>query len=305
MMRRAEQGNSGFLGVGLRIGRGVVGWKIRTRQRSEEASPAYIDAEAMKITLYSAASPTELGDDVSPAELSRFDGITLEKDLSDHMDDDMLDLGIGGGDARLLWLPQSGLTVAVDFWAPRRLSEDEVRKLREYVSGQLEDGFGESGFDVESDNRRIHLTADVDSPIAVEQSDDGRVIPTPSPVALAARDGDMAWLQAAVADGADIDGRLGGYTGLQLSILHARVSEAIWLIERGANVRLLAPSNDSCLHLCAVARELDDESSAEIARQLLSHGADPGPLDQAGQTAAKLARSRGKMTLAELLAHAS
>src|SRR4051812_22355352 len=107
----------------------------------------------MRITLRSPAE-VEAAQEASaglPDLLRQLDGVAVPcPPLSEDMDSSLADLGIVGGTIRLVRAGVDALDVAVDFWAPRRLSEKDIRALCDYVQGQMSDGVGESGFSVEA-----------------------------------------------------------------------------------------------------------------------------------------------------------
>jgi hypothetical protein len=181
------------------------------------------------------------------------------------------------------------------------LTDDEMGKLTSDTQGQLTDGAGENGFDTDVVGRRVCVYPNPRSDLVVEQVEDGTAVPPPSRVAIAAREGDLAGLRKAIADGEEIEGRLQGYTGLHLAILYAHEEEAAELLSRGADPNALDPDQESALHLCAVSNSLGGLASAAIARRLLEAGAKAEARTPQGYTAFELAALRKKGELVSLL----
>src|SRR5262249_50327356 len=150
----------------------------------------------------------------------------------------------------------------------------QIDTLKDDTKAQLSDGIGEDGFEVFASGSRFILMSNIEKPISVEKVVDGVVVPLPSRIARAARDGDLQALNSAIAAGDDIDGELQGYSGLHLSILYGNRKEALRLIENGANANLCDKNGNTPLHLCALSNALDDEDSAAISTALLKQGAD-------------------------------
>src|SRR5215469_16666423 len=215
--------------------------------------------------------------------------------MYNYLDMELIDQGIVGGIIRVAWTAGSGLEIIIDYWAPDTLHHSYISRLRDETIGQLSDGIGECGFEVLLDERKLLLVADTDATVDVEQVYDGKPIPMPSRVARAARDGDMALLNEALASGEPIDSLIQGYSGLHLAITFGHIDAALLLISKGANVNLrVRDGNETPLHVCALTNSLSDSDSATVASALLSHGADKTIKTASGDTAASFAENRRK-----------
>lgn len=224
------------------------------------------------------------------------------ENIADYLDTELADIGIIGGTIRCSFSHSGGLKLWTDYWAPQRLGEDDLAKLVQYTISQWEDGIGESGFRFELELGSVDVFVSCEEKdIDVEQFDDGRDVPSPSQVAISARDGDLSALSVAIAAGEDIEGSHQGYSALHLAILYGNVCGALLLIRHGADVDRLDSHGELPLHLCATSSSLSDEQSTEIALELVKHGADQHRPSSTGDTAAMLAKSRGKAKLERAL----
>ncbi|AMV39822.1 ankyrin repeat domain-containing protein [Planctomyces sp. SH-PL62] len=227
---------------------------------------------------------------------SHFEDFALEP----YLDEEIADLGVVGGEIRAV-VRDGSAAIQIEFHAPEALDDEAIEALREFASDQMSDGIGEHGFDVVLDGRGW-LLVPAGGPIEVEQVDDGRYVPPPSAVAIAARDGDLDGLRLALSDGgADLDATHQGYTGLHLAIIYGQPETALLLIDQGADPGKLDPSGDAPLDSCALSSSLDDEDSARVAEALLAAGADPDRVGSTGGTPRILAELRGKPKLLEVL----
>ena len=239
--------------------------------------------------------------------LRMLDGMKLLDDgdpgMAVHLDDDMIDVGIVGGDISFSYSFVSGLRVNAEYWAPVRLDPPLLERLVQFTLTQWSDGAGEGGFDVNTARGEVVVLAD-ESPenARLLEQEDTRKVALPSKVAICAREGDMTGLLAALDAGEAVDGTLGGYRALHLAILSGHVEVARCLVDRGADVNAADQYGGSPLHLCAVARALSDEDSARIARSLLERGARRDAVDEGKRTVAELAEIREKPLLRALVA---
>jgi hypothetical protein len=215
---------------------------------------------------------------------------------------DLVDHGIVGGIIRMTCAPNHRLEIVVDYWAPDILEPSCINQLRDETVGQLSDGIGEAGFAVALGGRECIIVPEVDKAPDVEIVHDGKPVPIPSRIARAARDGNMALLQEAVASGEEIDSLIQGMSGLHLAIAFGHVEEAIFLISKGSNPNLVVEDGDETpLHLCALSNALSDSDSAMVARALLSKGADKCLATASGATALSLAEVRKKTEMLRVL----
>jgi len=232
------------------------------------------------------------------------DGWSYEDDrLENYLDPAIADQGVIGGVIRAVVTREGNVCIVLDYWSPVALDEKTIDALREDTTGQLEDGIGENGFEFVAQGRQWRLVPDLDRPLEVEQFDDGKYVPPPPRIAMAAREGDLAVLRDALAStDQDVNALHQGHTGLHLAIIYGHVDAALLLIAHGADANKADASVDAApLDLCALSNSLSDEDGARIADALLSNGADPTRVGLTGESPRSLAEIRGKVRLAELL----
>lgn len=209
-----------------------------------------------------------------PAIFCKLDGAEDADFCANYLDFDLADLGVIGGTVRLIYDPDAKqLRVTTEYQCPVALTDDQLEQLIDETRGQWSDGIGENCFNDLEDEIPGHIDLCVDrADVTVEQFDDGREVKSPSPLAKAAREGDLSAIKAQLDAGADINARLLGYTPLHFAIIYCHSDAALELIEHGADV--LAPDLMGCDALLAVAMgKFTDEESARIARELLVRGA--------------------------------
>lgn len=220
--------------------------------------------------------------------------------IADYLDRELADIGIIGGSTRCRFSHAEGLRLCTDYWAPRSLEEDELRQLVQYTIAQWEDGIGESGFLMSLRTKAVDVFPSCqEEDVIVDQHEDGTDVPSPSHVAIGARDGDLDALTTALEAGESVEGTIQGYGALHLAILYGNVDAALTLIQHGADVNRLDCLGDSPLHLCATSNALEDEECATIAQALIKAGADRGKPSATGESVAALAKIRGKENLRE------
>jgi len=231
---------------------------------------------------------------------SGLDGLPLTDDpLSDHLDPQLADAGVIGGEIQL---SVEGTTCGfrVIYWVPAEFSTDEISQLELYTCAQFDDGVGEDGFEVNLDGQIAVALADTDAPIRHELLDDGRTVPTPSSVAISARDGNVSLLRELLKADEPVDGMHQGYTGLHLAILYGHSDCARLLLAANANPNLEDLQGTTPLQLTALSNSLDDDASQSLTQSLLEAGADPSHSNANGESAKSYAESRSKSKTAAL-----
>jgi hypothetical protein len=219
-------------------------------------------------------------------------------DLSNYLDVDLAKLGIVGGTLYCESTADHQLWLGVDYWAPAKLPSEVVNALNEEVVGQLEDGVGEGGLLITHEATELLIEAQTEDPPEIDQVDDGRTVPPPPVLAIAAYEGDVdALTRLLTADASMIDQKLLGCTALQLAILYAHPMAAIKLLENGADPNVLDHMGNTPLEICAMANSLTDADSALIARALLQAGVDANHLMDNGENARSMALLRGKVAM--------
>jgi hypothetical protein len=222
--------------------------------------------------------------------------------LENYLDAEVADRGVVGGVIHADVSKDGGLQILVDYWSPAALDDATVESLEQFTKAQLLDGIGEGGFEAVAEGRRVLIVPDLSRPVEVDRSEDGKAVKQPSPIAIAARDGNLSALSDALDNkAADVDSTHQGYTGLHFAILYGHADAAILLIEHGADVQRIDPTGNSPLDLCALSNSLSDEDSARVARALLSKGADPSRVGSTGRTPRGLAELRDKKATAEAI----
>ncbi len=223
----------------------------------------------------------------------KYEGESLEA----FLDSQLADKGIVGGLLRVE-LTDDGAAIAVDYWCHESLPEKTIDLLKEYTTGQLEDGVGENGFEVMADGCAIRLIADTDRGMRFEQVDDGCFVPPPSVIAIAARDGDISKLISVIQNApSKLNVVHQGHTPLQLAILFGHADAVEVLLHAGADPNRRNHAGDTTLELCVMSNALSDETSAAVAKALLEHGA----IRQRMERAIAIAQQRGKHETASVL----
>jgi len=256
----------------------------------------------MRISFRSGAYVIDNETDEPVAAPRALDGWFFADDrLEDYLEFPLADLGVVGGEIRAMVARDGQPHIVVDYWSPAPLDGKSIEMLEESTIGQLSDGMGENGFEFVSDGRHLLLMPDLSLPLEVQQFDDGKRIPPPSRVAIAAREGDLAGIRDALAfNNADVDSPLVGCTGLHLALLYGHADAALLLIAHGADVNKPDDVGGTPLDLCALSNHLSDEDSVHIAQALLSRGADPTHVSETGDTPRSFAESRSKWNLVKL-----
>ncbi len=225
---------------------------------------------------------------------------TLEL-MGDYLDPDLVDFGIVGGEIHVV-VRESVVRLQVVYWLPQQPTQDVLARLQNDTAAQFDDGMGEGGFPYDIGSAHVIVTADTASPINVDVFDDGRIIPKPSSIAIAARDGDLPRLRKSiVSDPSSIDALLQGYSGLHLAIVYGHLEAVRDLIAAGADSNRLAPEGSTPLELCALTNSLNDDDSRAVAQLLLEAGANPNHTTMSGDSVRTYAEIRGKFRMLELL----
>ena len=256
----------------------------------------------MRLTYIFSARVSDDNSDAIVSAPDRLDGRKLTEDTVDkYLDRDLADLGVLGGEIRLS-AKDGEANVVVTYWLPGITDEALISRLQAYTVAQLDDGIGEGGFQIDSDGERLLVTAYTDWTESVEATDDGRPIPDPPRIAIAARDGELWALAAAIeADKSEIDRLHQGYSALQLAILNGHSDAIPVLLSAGANPNQLDSLGSTPLELCALSNSLDDDQSRRVAQFLIDAGATPNHTTPNGETAKSYALLRQKSRMAEIL----
>jgi hypothetical protein len=223
-----------------------------------------------------------------------------DSQLALYLDSDLCDAGVIGGDLHIAFHGDE-VRIVVDYWAPT-VSSQLLTLLRDYTHGQMTDGIGECGFEISSGTERVMVIPETDMPLTVECYDDGKLVPLPSKIAIAARDGYLETLQIEIhASPERINDLHGGYSPLHLAIQSGNTAIVELLLTCNANPNQLDPLGDSPLQLCALSNRMDDDASSRIARMLLNNHADATYVSPTGNTAKEYAMNRKKQKLVDLL----
>jgi len=202
--------------------------------------------------------------------------------------------------------------VLSEFWAPQRLSETDLDRLVQDTRGQWSDGIGEGPWyekALADSQVRIDVSpSNVDQELRVEQTEDGRRVPSLS-LWKAAQAGDVKAIQEALAAGENVNVSRQGFNALHMALRHGRTDAALLLIARGADVNASDLVKRTPLMACAASRDLNDVASVTVALALISAGADAkfedldGGVDEKGRGATALywAKRENKERLANVL----
>lgn len=242
------------------------------------------------------------------SRIRKIDCVETEDTCGNYLDNDLADLGITGGTLKLTYDHGTcQFRVTTEYTSPVKLGPELLEQLIGNTTGQWTDGLGESCFsDLEDD---LGVTIELFEPtreIDVKQIDDGRQVKPSTPLAKAAREGNLTSLQNYLDAGADIDARQQGYTPLLLAVGNGRVEAALELIKRGADVNARDREGFDALIWTALSNALSDDDAALLAKELLERGAPAsgmrGGPEWAGFTPLFMANNRQKRKLTEVLA---
>lgn len=221
--------------------------------------------------------------------------------LSDYLDFEIADLGVTGGVIRI-WVDDNTGGFEVSYTVPEKISDEMVQNLKEFTIAQFDDGVGEDGFGLELDGKLIYLKPDTDTAIRHELIDDRKKVRRPSRIAIAAREGRFSTLRDLLkSQNQEINNLHQGFSALHLAIIYGHFEEIKLLISYGADLNLSDIDDTTPLELCALSNSLDDDQSCEIAKLLLSKGANPKHICSDGETAESYALCRNKSKLVQLL----
>ncbi|MGN6544228.1 MAG: ankyrin repeat domain-containing protein [Aureliella sp.] len=224
-----------------------------------------------------------------------------EEKIENFLPLELAQRGIIGGEVSLTASPEKA-TVTITYWAPGPVDDSLVQGLLEATHMQVVDGLGEGGFPFHRGDRLLVALADIDAEPVPSIIEDAREVLPPPQIAVAARNGNLESLKAALeSDASRIDASFQGYSALHYALIYGPPEMAELLINAGADVNFLDPQGDSPLMRCALANHLDDQQSAAIGKLLIENGARVQLRDDAGRTAKDLAEIRRKPRLAALL----
>jgi hypothetical protein len=249
--------------------------------------------------------PAVVVEDSSGTEVPAPEAITnrelATRQLETYFDPNIADAGIVGGRIRAI-AHQGKAAIEVTYWFPPGTPPSIIEQLTEYTVAQLKDGVGEGGLELEVDGERLRVIANTYGQMRAEVVEDGQVVPQPSPVAIAAREGNLEALRSTLERNSEAIERLHqGYSPLQLAILFGHGDAARILLTAGADPNRLDVEGLSPLELCAISNSIDDVQSHQIAELLLKAGANPHHVSPQGETAKSYAATRGKRRMADLL----
>jgi hypothetical protein len=256
----------------------------------------------MRLTFSFRADVTDRHSDRTLPAPASIDGLRLSDVLcAKYLDDELADLGIVGGEIHAA-IRRGKAVLDVRYWIPDGTAEEIIERLREDTKRQLDDGIGECGFDCETSEGSVIIWGISQDLISIERVDDGVIVKEAPRIPRAARDGNIDELIAVIeSDEEEIDVEHQGYTALQLAILSGKVDAVRILLDAGADANRVDEEGATPLELCALARELNDDQSRDVAEALLKAGADPLHTNPSGYTAKSYAELRGKTKMAMIV----
>lgn len=205
-----------------------------------------------------------------------------------------------GGRIRLKYVgSRQQLWVVSDFWAPRKLTREELDALIEETKGQWSDGIGE-GMGTGGSYRLNLISSSQSEPgnFFIKQQDDGKDVPRYAHLPRAYFYLGPEIVEQAVADKADLNATYEGSTTLDMALRKQDMHSVDLLIRGGADLKVGAP-------LVAVCSKFEDEDQAiRIAEILIRHGAALEERWVFMRTPLQYAESRNMPRLAECLKQA-
>lgn len=192
------------------------------------------------------------------------------------------------------------LIASTEYRVVRPLHEGELKTLVNYTLGQWSDGIGENLVGESLDRFGFTIQCETDD-VAVSQIDDGTPCEGNGAADLfrAVDSGDVADAISAIARCRDINARLAGCTPLMWAILHNQPEIAIALSQH-CDVNASDATNATPLMSLACS-QMSDTDTVLVANALIDAGALVNACNESGNTAATLARLRGKDQLHTLL----
>jgi hypothetical protein len=275
----------------------------------QSGDPSEVDnpgVQVMRITheLEAIVTDDNTGD-ILPVPVSLDGWVHPDEPLECYLDEELAEQGITGGVVRFSRSDEGLARILVDYWAPHKLDDISLEALRAFTKGQMSDGMGEQGFPFEENGTVYRVQTTFDEVVRTTQWDDGKRIPAPSRLAIAARRGDLVAVEARIRAQDAIDVLLQGYTALHFAILYAHADIALRLIEAGADPNRTDPQGGRPLAMCAASRELTDDNAEKIARALLGRGAIFDSESESGMATIERARQRLKHKFLAVLLKAS
>jgi hypothetical protein len=246
------------------------------------------------------------------AELQKLDGLVEDEFVcSEFLDGELDEIGLTGGALKIVYDSSTNrLRVVTEFGSPRKLKKSELMALADDTRGQWSDGLGEGAFDDLRQQTGISISCSPSGiekcTVSIEQADDGAKIPRPkrtSPLFKAAEAGDIDKIEKLLAKGEDINSRNKyDWTPLIAAIRKKQTEAALLLIERGADVKLLARwsvGGEQELETAIVWAAM--QGDLLVLHRLIAAGADVDTRNQDGKTPAMFAANRGFLDLLQAL----
>lgn len=212
----------------------------------------------------------------------------------DWLDFSLVRLGLRDGS---IFVSSDGeqLKTMVSFETAARLHETQVEALVNVLAGQLDDGVGEMGFEIEVDGEIVRVFADTSTRPVIEQGDpNGRPV---SSILIDAHDGNYEGVKRSLESGDILDEMLQGYNALHLAILSGHSDVAKLILGNGTLTGQKDKHGDTALELCALTNSLSDVDAAGIVEEMAGVVFDKSEVENA----IGFALGRGKTRLAEVI----
>jgi uncharacterized protein len=272
----------------------------------------------MRIFISGRAEACKLDTDdpiTDPKQLQKLHGLLFSKEKClDNADSPLEEIGVEGGELRLLFDKECNeLRIVTEYYAPRRLTHEELKQLAADTTGQWSDGIGEDEFQYRSQLKmEVNLYPLGANKIKAKQIEGGTPAPPPVQSApplpslspLFSPDEASEAIKRLRAQKIELH-RVNKYgqTALHESCRDAKQEIVMLLLQAGANVNAKSKDGDTPLSLLAMVNPKEKSESVYlgIANALVAFGASVDAANEEGMTPLMWATNRANFSLMKFL----